>query len=99
MTELYVFLVDNNCDSTSCYNGGSCTDSIGSFSCACSRGFTGSFCEINIDDCLHNACDNNATCVDGHDEYSCVCPAGFKGDLCETRFGLYYVFKVESKDK
>ncbi|XP_060607327.1 sushi, von Willebrand factor type A, EGF and pentraxin domain-containing protein 1-like [Ruditapes philippinarum] len=78
--------VDNNCDNTPCHNGGTCRDSIEGFSCACERGFTGSFCEINIDDCLDNACDNNATCIDGHDKYTCVCPAGFKGDLCETHF-------------
>ncbi|XP_060580690.1 uncharacterized protein LOC132737422 [Ruditapes philippinarum] len=31
--------VDNNCDDTPCHNGGTCRDSVGSFSCACARGF------------------------------------------------------------
>ncbi|XP_053381241.1 uncharacterized protein LOC128546131 isoform X1 [Mercenaria mercenaria] len=77
--------VDNNCRSSPCENGGSCSDSVGSFSCACLRGYTGSLCEVNINDCLDNACDNNATCIDGEDVYTCVCSEGFTGQLCETQ--------------
>eukprot|EP00057_Strongylocentrotus_purpuratus_P010557 XP_011665031.1 PREDICTED: enteropeptidase [Strongylocentrotus purpuratus] len=31
-----------------CYNGGSCNNDFGNFSCECPEGYTGSLCEINI---------------------------------------------------
>ena len=35
----------NECESSPCENGGSCTDMEGGYSCACESGFTGSQCE------------------------------------------------------
>ncbi|CAL1529764.1 unnamed protein product, partial [Lymnaea stagnalis] len=41
-----------------CKNGGSCTTLplSHSYSCACPRGFTGSNCEVDIDDCKIDSC-------------------------------------------
>ncbi|XP_062851085.1 protein delta homolog 2 [Trichomycterus rosablanca] len=68
-----------------CKNGGICED-LGGFalklSCRCLAGFTGPYCETNIDDCLMSPCANGATCVDGVNRFSCLCPAGFMGRFC-----------------
>ena len=39
-------------------------------------GFTGTLCEINIDDCLNHNCNNNSICDDGVNNYTCVCKPG-----------------------
>uniref|UniRef100_A0A672FWX7 Slit homolog 1 protein n=1 Tax=Salarias fasciatus TaxID=181472 RepID=A0A672FWX7_SALFA len=51
--------------------------------CACSFGFHGTFCEVNVDDCEDHGCENGATCVDGAGNYTCLCPPDYTGLLCE----------------
>ncbi|XP_073994592.1 protein serrate [Rhodnius prolixus] len=55
----------------------------GSFRCACHPGYTGKFCQENINDCKHNPCVNGGTCVDKVNSYQCICQEGWEGDLCE----------------
>lgn len=73
------------CLRSPCKNGGICED-LGGFalelSCRCLAGFTGRYCETNMDDCLMRPCANGATCVDGVNRFSCLCPAGFTGRFC-----------------
>lgn len=38
----------NECQSSPCLNGGTCTDLVGTFQCACGRGFTGKRCHIKV---------------------------------------------------
>lgn len=38
----------NECESSPCLHGGTCTDHIGSYSCSCGRGFTGKRCEEKV---------------------------------------------------
>ena len=52
--------------------------------CACAAGYTGSNCEIDIDDCDPKPCQNDGVCVDGVASHSCECPAGWEGAACET---------------
>jgi len=40
------FLEWNDCASHSCQHGSTCVDGVASYSCQCSRGFTGKYCEI-----------------------------------------------------
>ena len=37
----------NDCLGSPCNNGGTCTDGIATYSCACPPGFTGTDCEIS----------------------------------------------------
>jgi hypothetical protein len=54
------------------------------YSCSCAVGFTGTNCEVNIDDCASNPCQNGGTCSDGIEAFTCSCAPGFTGTSCET---------------
>ncbi|XP_052070045.1 sushi, von Willebrand factor type A, EGF and pentraxin domain-containing protein 1-like isoform X2 [Mytilus californianus] len=73
----------DDCQINPCVNG-NCTDKLGGYTCACDTGFTGSKCDINIDDCVAHACQNNATCIDEVNDYSCSCDYEYTGELCEV---------------
>eukprot|EP01048_Picozoa_sp_COSAG05_P027988 COSAG05_NODE_8447_length_702_cov_2.451078_1_plen_233_part_11 len=54
----------DECSSTPCQNGGTCTVTMGAYSCACAMGFFGDHCEVDIDECASDPCQNGGTCVD-----------------------------------
>ena len=62
--------------------GGNCTDTFGSFQCACLAGFSGNgFNCVDIDECvLSSPCDTNATCNNTIGSFTCTCAMGFSGD-------------------
>lgn len=67
-----------------CGPHGTCiSQPAGNFTCACNRGFTGTYCHENINDCTQNQCINGGTCIDGVDSFACICPDGWEGVLCE----------------
>ena len=67
------------CESSPCANGANCT-SMGpfDFTCQCAVGYTGSTCEVNIDDCVSVTCPSNSVCEDRVDAFVCVCLSGFE---------------------
>lgn len=38
----------NECESSPCANGGTCTDRVGGFACSCGRGYTGNTCQLKV---------------------------------------------------
>lgn len=80
-----------------CKNGGECydqnpNDNARGFRCRCRPGWTGVFCEIDINECTEgfdgnhpdiNPCKNKAICFNTVGSYSCTCSNHFKGDNCE----------------
>ena len=50
----------------------------------CSPGFTGTTCNVNINDCIGTNCSGNGQCVDGVLSYTCVCVLGFTGVECDV---------------
>lgn len=54
------------------------------FSCQCQQGFTGTFCQTNINECQSSPCLNSGACLDGLARYTCQCPLGFTGTRCEV---------------
>ena len=49
-------------------------------------GYTGQYCEENIDDCTPDSCTaNTSVCIDMLSEFFCRCPIGWSGDRCQKR--------------
>ncbi|KAK9712540.1 Laminin G domain [Popillia japonica] len=63
-------------------NDGICKNTIGGFQCYCKPGFTGEFCNLDIDECLSLPCKNSGTCINKINNYECQCPAGYTGKNC-----------------
>ncbi|XP_075972457.1 uncharacterized protein LOC142974178 [Anticarsia gemmatalis] len=72
----------NECESSPCANGGTCTDRVGSFECSCGRGYTGNTCQLKVDLCSPNPCPSHKYCVDRGNNYECECPRGYVGEEC-----------------
>ncbi|XP_022095362.1 uncharacterized protein LOC110981781 [Acanthaster planci] len=68
-----------------CLNSGTCIDGVNTYSCSCLPGYTGTLCEINIDECASRPCLNGGTCTDQINGYRCTCLAQYTGDQCQTR--------------
>ena len=41
----------DECDSSPCMNGATCTDHIDGFNCSCVAGYTGNMCETGMAEC------------------------------------------------
>ena len=83
----YDYAAHDACDGHECRNGGSCLPNNQSYSCACSKEFSGTFCETDI----INGCDSNpctfGKCFDKFQGYECQCYKGVTGKRCETYLG------------
>ena len=53
------------------------------FSCACLPGYTGSTCDVNINECRPSPC-VHGSCNDLIDDYHCVCSPGWEGKNCDS---------------
>lgn len=63
---------------------GTCTSIPGvGFVCACQPGYSGRFCNVQIDFCSSNPCLNNGVCIIGTNNYSCSCNLQYTGKNCE----------------
>ena len=59
-----------------------CQDKIGTFSCECDPGYTGTTCTEKIDECSSSPCENGV-CVDKTNKYTCDCFPGWTGENCD----------------
>lgn len=53
------------------------------FKCVCESGFSGTYCEVNVDDCTHDPCKSNGVCIDKVNDFECRCIPGFVGEFCQ----------------
>ncbi|KAL9984806.1 hypothetical protein ACROYT_G007141 [Oculina patagonica] len=74
----------DECSSSPCLNGGTCTDGVNNFTCSCPSPFFGHRCQ-EFDECSSSPCLNGGTCVDGVYNFTCVCPSVYIGKRCEEK--------------
>ncbi|XP_074656942.1 protein jagged-2-like [Tubulanus polymorphus] len=66
-----------------CGKRGTCiSHSDGHFECDCDLGYTGIYCQENVNDCVDNPCQNQGTCIDDVHSFRCICQDGWEGELC-----------------
>ncbi|XP_065070650.1 fibropellin-1-like isoform X7 [Rhopilema esculentum] len=80
----YECLDIDECESSPCQNGGTCSNDINKYTCTCKAGFEGTNCQTDTNECASSPCQNGGTCVDGVNQYTCTCAAGYEGTLCQT---------------
>ncbi len=74
----------NECLPNPCQNGGTCSDLINDYSCACSPGYSDKNCSTDIDECSPNPCLNDGSCDDLVNNYICSCTPQFTGLNCSV---------------
>lgn len=84
-----VKLLEDNCRSNPCQNGGTCTDLYDSFLCHCTKNWEGLTCSQDVNECAHFAgtdlgCQNGASCMNTPGSYSCMCAGEWRGLHCTT---------------
>ncbi|CAL8242134.1 unnamed protein product [Merluccius merluccius] len=57
---------------------------INGLRCRCPTGFTGDYCETEIDLCYSSPCRNHGKCRSREGGYTCECLEDFTGDHCEV---------------
>lgn len=72
----------DTCSSNPCLHDGLCEDFYSYYRCTCAEGWSGSHCEININECASNPC-VHGNCSDGVASYKCMCNPGYRGTRCE----------------
>ena len=53
--------------------------------CLCPMGFSGDFCELEVNECESNPCVQADECVDLVADYRCECLPGYTGKVTETQ--------------
>ncbi|CAH3159381.1 unnamed protein product [Porites evermanni] len=69
-------------DNNHCHQNAVCTNTLGSYGCRCSTGYTGDgLACTDIDECSSgHQCDSSATCYNTVGSYTCICNSGYTGD-------------------
>ncbi|XP_013781236.1 uncharacterized protein LOC106465521 [Limulus polyphemus] len=72
------------CNNNVCQNGGICLIKNHQQTCYCPAGFSGQFCEVDMDECSSGPCYNGGTCIDRPQGFRCQCQQGYSGRQCQV---------------
>ncbi|XP_043572174.1 cadherin EGF LAG seven-pass G-type receptor 1-like [Chiloscyllium plagiosum] len=64
---------------------------INGLRCRCPSGFTGDYCETEIDLCYSNPCGNNGICRSREGGYTCECYEDYTGNPSPLKLGPVYL--------
>jgi hypothetical protein len=69
-----------------CLNNGTClSNNSTSYSCSCTQGFSGTYCETNIQPCSLLTCLDRGVCIETNStSFKCLCIPGYEGENCES---------------
>ncbi|CAF3981855.1 unnamed protein product [Adineta steineri] len=68
----------------SCLNNATCYLNVGRELCICAPGYTGTYCDQQIDECLSSPCQHGGSCYDALNNYTCDCSnVFFSGPNCD----------------
>lgn len=88
------------CSIEPCQNGGFCLTTDDTPVCTCSLGYTGTYCETDINECEANPCENGGRCIDLIGHYKCRCDGtGFDGVNCESDIDECVVERITCGDR
>ena len=77
-------IIEDDCSSQPCLNGGSCEGDVSGFICSCVVGFIGTLCDERMP--FQESCDDvmciNGTCNEL--SFLCDCQSGFTGAFCDV---------------
>lgn len=76
----------DRCSGNPCGQHGTCYNTYDrvDYKCVCDAGWSGTACDVNINECASVTCLNGGFCHDELNAFTCICPAGFTGTFCET---------------
>ncbi|XP_078685403.1 uncharacterized protein LOC144918448 isoform X9 [Branchiostoma floridae x Branchiostoma belcheri] len=74
----------DECNTTfPCQNGARCNNSVGTYTCDCTLGYSGHDCDVPV--CSGDVCLYGSTCVTNSTHWSCLCAEGYQGPRCQIR--------------
>lgn len=68
------------CQCMDCGDHGTC---LRNGMCHCQKGWEGSRCRKDSDECASNPCNKHGDCIDGNNRYTCSCHVAYDGFWCE----------------
>ncbi|XP_071826204.1 cubilin-like isoform X2 [Apostichopus japonicus] len=84
-------LQTNECLTSPCANGGTCTNLYNSYQCQCPDGWTGTTCSQDVNECslivgTPDGCQNGGTCINEQGSYRCQCTSDWYGFKCTIQY-------------
>ncbi|XP_051809647.1 protein crumbs homolog 1-like [Acanthochromis polyacanthus] len=73
-----------------CFNGGNCSEADNA--CYCLPGFTGQWCEKDVDECISDPCMNGGFCINYVNSFECVCDLNYSGIHCQIDVSDFYLY-------